>query len=331
MIESKKICIIYGGPSGEHDVSIKSAKNVLSSLKKEQYPGLEIYTLIEVFLDKEINFKIIDKEIKLNEESFFNYLKKEKVRYIIPMLHGEYGEDGKIQKKIESIGIKYFGSDSVTSHSAMSKGIANKIFTENNITIPKSLNIDKDNYLDDIKKTLSFPVIVKPMFGGSSVGLFKFKEYQDYVKYVNNFFNQESNQGAQLLLQEFVKGREFTCGVIDYKDSTFPLSVTEVILNTDTIFDYDTKYTAGACKEVTPADISTELSSEIKSLALKCHSLLGCKDISRTDILLDFKTNKLYVLETNTLPGMTETSFIPAQLRESNISIKDFFESKFES
>ena len=362
MSQSKKIYIIYGGPSDEHEVSVKSAKNILNTLNKEQdndkYLDPQEHTLIEVFLSKDMTFEIVGTGINLSELDFFDHLKKEKVDYVIPMLHGEYGEDGQIQKRLEEAGIKYFGSDSITSRNAMNKDITNKIFKDNNILIPKTKIINKDNFLkdtEDIKNLFNFPIVIKPISGGSSVGLYKFKNYEDYLENISKVFAKKSEEkdgsknreyqikekeknnnkenikekSDDFLLQEFVSGREFTCGVIDYKGETFALQVTEVILKSDTIFDYDTKYTTGACKEITPADIPIHISDAIKLLALKCHNVLGCKDISRTDIILNNTNDQLYVLETNTLPGMTETSFIPAQLKEGGISIKDFFKSKF--
>ncbi len=366
MSQVKKICVVYGGPSNEHEISVKSARNIFSNLEKSKnededkesnnFPNLEKYIITKVFLRKDMVFEILDTDLKLDEESFFDYLKQEKADYVIPMLHGEYGEDGQIQKRLEETDIKYFGSDSIASHNAMNKDISNKIFEANNILIPKTKIIHKDNYLEDIKGVFDFPIIAKPVSGGSSVGLYKFENYEDYFENISKLFikepevnnenkNRESDKNKKeknnknkenikeesdkFLLQEFVSGREFTCGVIDYKGNTFALPVTEVILKSNTIFDYNTKYTVGECKEITPADIPIHISDAIKLLALKCHNVLGCKDISRTDIILNNTNDQLYVLETNTLPGMTETSFIPAQLKEGGISIKDFFESKF--
>ena len=341
MFQKKKVCIIYGGPSDEHEISLKSARNILKDFDTEKY------FLIEVFLSKDLVFEFVgdrsqEKELQeksaesiFDESGFFDYLKKENVDYVFPILHGKYGEDGAIQEKLENINIKYFGSDSTASYNAMNKSITNKIFEEAGISVPKTKVINQNNYKEEIKNYFNFPIILKPVSGGSSIGLYKFENEKEYFEIINKIFEEKITEteiklkeGREFMLQEFIIGREFTCGVIDYKSETIALPITEVILEKDAIFDYDTKYTFGACKEITPAQVQENLGQDIKNLALKCHKTLGCKDMSRTDMMVNSKDNKLYVLEINTLPGMTSTSFIPAQLKEEGISMKDFLEYK---
>ena len=124
-----------------------------------------------------------------------------------------------------------------------------------------------------------------------------------------------------MLAQEFIKGREFTCGVIEKDGNVIPLVATEVILTKGNIFDYEAKYTPAGCKEVTPAEIGNDLMSRIQNIAVSCHKILGCKSISRTDLIL--KDDELYVLEINTVPGMTKTSFIPAEAKACGYDMKE--------
>jgi len=133
----------------------------------------------------------------------------------------------------------------------------------------------------------------------------------------------------KILVQEYVIGREFTCGVIELKGENMPLPVSEIILKSSGLFNYETKYVAGKCEEITPANISENLTKSIQEIALKCHDVLGCKSISRTDVIL--KGDTIYVLETNTLPGMTQTSFIPAQARAYGMSMRELITVLIES
>ncbi|MDQ1281737.1 MAG: D-alanine--D-alanine ligase [Patescibacteria group bacterium] len=304
----KKVVILYGGPSNEHEISIKSGKNVLNNIDKNKYQ------IFAVFIDKNKKFFIGKNKIGLNEKDFSSFLKKEKIDVVYPVLHGEYGEDGQIQKILEKNKIKFVGSSSKVSSIAIDKDKSNKIYKINKILIPKSKIINYKNS----KHNLVYPIIVKPVDEGSSVGLFKIENENEFkIKQKEIFKNHK-----KMLVQEFISGREFTCGVIDIKNKTIALFASEIVLTKTKSFDYKAKYTKGAVKEITPANVEGALMKKIQNLALKSHKALGCKSISRTDIILSKIDNKLYVLETNTLPGMTKTSFIPEQAKASGINIK---------
>lgn len=305
----KKVVILYGGPSSEHEVSIQSGKNVLNNIDKNKYD------VFDVFIDKNKKFFINKNKIGLNEKDFSNFLKKEKIDIVYPVLHGEYGEDGQIQKILEKIKIQFVGSSSKVSSIAIDKDKSNKIYQKNKILIPKSKIITSKNPKHD----LLYPIIVKPIDEGSSVGLFKIENEKEFKLKQKEIFKNHQ----KMLAQEFISGREFTCGVIDIKNKTKALPASEIVLTKTKSFDYKAKYTKGAVREITPANIEASLMKKIQNLALKSHKALGCKSISRTDIILNKINNKLYVLETNTLPGMTKTSFIPEQAKAIGINIKD--------
>ncbi len=313
----KTIAIFYGGPSNEHEVSIKSAKNILKNIDRNKW------RVIEIFIDKEENFYI--KNLKdeftkkyskkiFNENEIMKVLKDENIYKVFPVLHGKYGEDGKIQKTLEKNKINFVGSSSKSSGIAIDKNKANKIYIKNNILIPNSKLIHKN----DFYHKLNYPIIIKPIDEGSSFGLFKIDSKDDYINNIEKIFLNYEN----MLAQEFIFGREFTCGVIEIKNKIKSLSPSEIVLTKTKTFDYKAKYTKGAVSEITPANINKNLTYKIQNLAKKCHKILGCKDISRTDIILNEIDKKFYVLETNTLPGMTETSFIPAEAEYSKINMK---------
>lgn len=307
---SKKVTILYGGPSNEHDVSIASAKNILKNINQNKYSVFEIYINKKgIFYFKENN-KIISRFL---EKDLITFLKKENIEKVFPLLHGKYGEDGKLQKILERKKINFVGSSSRASSLCMDKDKTNKILSKNDIFIPKSKIIYKDKF----KHNLKYPIIVKPVDEGSSFGLFKIESEVEFLKNLSKFFRKNNI----LLAQEYISGREFTCGILDIKNKTKALSVSEIILTKTKTFNYKAKYTKDAVNEITPASIDKKLTKKIQDLARKCHIILGCRDISRTDILLNIKDNNLYVLETNTMPGMTQTSFVPEQAKSSGINI----------
>lgn len=308
-----KVVILFGGPSSEHEVSINSAKNVISSI------DTEIYEPIEVYISKEGLFSLNNKSLDI--ENAVEEMKCEEVEVILPILHGAFGEDGKLQEVLEKERIKFVGSGSKASALAMNKNEANHLFEENGLAVPRSQIVEAN---DDIH--LSFPIIFKPIDEGSSVGLSKINSHEEYKDLSKDIFRKHS----KMLAQEYIAGQEFTCGVIEIEASNKVLPVTEIILNKSGVFDYDAKYTAGACLEVTPANIDSKITEKIQATALKCHEMLGCKSISRTDMILS-NDGSLYVLETNTLPGMTKTSFIPAQAKQAGISMKDLVTSLIKS
>lgn len=300
-----KVAILYGGGGSEHEVSISSAKNILENIDHSKFDVLEI------FIDKDKNYKI-GEEI-FEEEKGLEEIKNRKIDIAFPVIHGDYGEDGILQDKLERKGIKFVGSSSEVSAITIDKNKTNEVLSKNNIKIPKSKIISKENNLIDF----NYPIIVKPVDEGSSVGLFKFENENEYKNSQNKIFENHEI----MLAQEFIEGREFTCGVIEKEGKATPLVATEVILTKGNLFDYTAKYTPSGCKEITPAEIDEDLMKRIQNTALSCHNILGCNSISRTDLIL--KENELYVLEINTIPGMTKTSFIPAEAKACGYEMKD--------
>lgn len=300
-----KIAILYGGPSNEHDVSVSSAQNVLSQIDKE------LYDVIKIPISKEGLFSINNQEYKTVEA--ITEIKKI-ADVVFPVLHGKFGEDGTIQELLERVALPFVGSGSKASRIAINKNISNVVFAKNNLSIPQSEVITKNNFIISI----NFPVIVKPLDEGSSLGVHKCKSQEELNAVVEKVFIDHS----EMLVQEYLSGREFTCGVLDIDGIPTPLPPSEIILKSTELFDYEAKYTPGACTEVTPAEIDDSLEEEIQDVVLQCHEILNCKSISRTDVIIS-ENGTIYVLETNTLPGMTKTSFIPAQAKAFGLSMTE--------
>lgn len=299
-----RVAVLYGGPSSEHEVSILSAQNILEHIDKE------LFSVVEILISKEGLLRIGDEFLETEEA-----IKKIKdlCDIVYPVLHGTFGEDGKLQKMLEDENIPFVGSGSESSRIAIDKSKANELFESFGLSVPGSQIVSSENF--DIR--ISFPIIIKPVSEGSSVGLYKCNDTKEYDDVKGEIFSKY----PEMLAQEFVTGRELTCGVLEIDGKPVALPLSEIILNKSGIFDYKTKYTSGECTEVTPADLEPEIAKRIQTISLRCHEILGCKNISRTDVILSEK-GTIFVLETNTLPGMTKTSFIPQQALAHGLSMK---------
>lgn len=298
------VAILYGGPSAEHKVSVASAKNILEHIDRS------FFNVTEVYITKDLTYQI--DWVDYSEEGGMMELLRREIEVVFPLLHGAYGEDGVLQKKLEDRKIAFVGSSSRVSSVTINKKKTNEILEEEGFLIPKSHIVKKDRYWHEC----SYPVIVKPVDQGSSIGLLKFKNEEEYLSSLETIFKERDH----MLIQEFVDGREFTCGVVEKGKEMVAFVATEVILTKGEMFDYDAKYSVDGCKEITPAEVDEVLMRRIQEVSVRCHAVLGCRSVSRTDMI--FKDNDLYILEINTMPGMTKTSFIPAQAEASGYDIK---------
>jgi len=323
------ICVLAGGISTERDVSLVSGMGVYKALKENGHNVI----LIDVFLGcEDIPENISDiftddrdwaKEIKSvsNDAPDIEEIKKlrknqSKVLFgpnvldicgasdiVFMALHGDCGENGKIQATFDLLDIKYTGTDYLSSALAMDKAITKSIFIEQGVATPKSVTLHKSEAGSDIEIP-EFPVVVKVCNGGSSVGVYIVNTEEEYADTLEKAFKYED----KVLVEQYVKGREFTDCVID----GMALPVVE-IAPVDGFYDYEHKYQAGAATETCPANISDELTKMIQDEAIKAYNALGIKTYARMDFLQDEATGKIYCLEANTLPGMTPTSLIPQE------------------
>jgi len=327
-VKKIKIAILSGGPSSEHEVSLNSAKNVLKALDLNKFEILDIKISKEnVWLDRSQN-------LEMQEAEGIKHLKKQNVDLVFIVLHGEYGEDGTLQNLLEKEGIKYTGSNSKASKLAMDKVASSKVLTDKSLDVPSFISINEEDWQDENQKhinaafeTFGLPVVVKPTDRGSSVGIRIVNDRAKIKAAINEAFKYSQN----VMVQQFVQGREITCAVLEGKDGTdIPLVPTEIIPDsTHEFFDYHAKYVKGASIEITPPDISDALIAKIQVSATRAHASIGCTGISRSDFILTDET--LYILEINTIPGMTETSLLPQGAKAMGIEFSILVETIIES
>lgn len=330
-----KIVVLAGGISTERDVSLSSGRGVYNALKERGHQVI----LLDVFLGYEGdpgNIFELDRDwvkdvapvsevapdiekVKALRKKPSNILFGDHVIEICQMadivfmaLHGDCGENGKVQAVFDLFGIKYTGTDSFSSALAMDKSITKQLFLQNGVPTPKShLLTGKD---DPYKP--EFPCVVKVSGGGSSVGVYIVQNEKEYADAVQEAFRYDT----KVLVEQYIKGREFTDCVIEGK--AYP--VVE-IAPVSGFYDYKNKYQAGSTVDTCPAKISDELTKKIQDTALKAYQVLGIKTYARMDVLMD-ENGDVYCLEANTLPGMTPTSLIPQEAAVLGISYGELCE-----
>ena len=280
-----KIAVLAGGKSSEREVSLRSGKNCFEALKRLGYKNTEL-----VDVDKNIAKTLLDKEIE--------------VAYIA--LHGKYGEDGCIQGLLEIIGIPYIGCGVKSSAIAMDKEFTKRILKEQRIPVINSVSGCTAEDFEDISG-LQYPLMVKPIADGSSIGMSKVNSADELDLAIVNAI--KCNSGV--MIEEFIQGKSLTVGVIDMDSMTIATPILEFRTKTEW-YDFEAKYTQGMTEFILPAEITEEQTSEIKDLAVKSHVAIGAVGMSRVDFVFG-DNNKPYVLEINTIPGMTDLSDLPAQ------------------
>jgi D-alanine-D-alanine ligase len=303
----KKIAVLMGGPSSEYEISLASGENVLNNLPSK-------YEKIKILIDKKLFWHIENK--KYTQKEAIKFLKEKNIDLVFIALHGKYGEDGKIQRILEKAKIKFTGSDEKASKIGIDKLKTYKILKKNKILFPKTWTLNE--FIKKFNYNFSFPIVMKPNDQGSSVGvsILKNPDKKSFLKAVKI----AKKFSKKILVQEYIKGIEVTCGVLGSK----PLEPTLILPQKRDFFDYFSKYTPNATKEITPAPLEKNLIRKIKRTALLVHKVIGCRHFSRTDFILSGKN--LYVLEINTIPGLTKTSLLPQQAKAKGINFENFLE-----
>lgn len=286
-----KIAVLCGGMSNERDVSLRSGKKVYESLIKQ---GFKNSVLIDV------------------DENVASKLKDAKIEYAYNALHGKFGEDGCIQGLLEILKIPYTGCGVLSSSICMDKAYTKLVLAQNKeIPLIKSVLLGKDekNIVEKVKD-LNFPLMLKPVCEGSSIGMFCVNDEKELVEK----FNEALKCNQDILIEEYIEGTSCTVGVLEIDKK---LVATEVLgFETKTKwYDFEAKYTPGLTKFVMGAGFDSDLKEKVKDLAIKAFQACKCKDVSRVDFLVD-KNQIPYVLEINTSPGMTDLSDLPAQSLE---------------
>jgi len=295
-----KICVLCGGWSSEREVSLRSGSGVYNALLNL---GYEAY-----LIDMDKNF---EKQI-------------EPFDIIYIMLHGRPGEDGTIQSYLELKGKKYTGSGPFASFLGIDKVIFKHFLIQNNILTPKFLSFSKDDNLDNLIentiKNFNFPIVIKPRYEGSSVDVYILKDDKN-LREILNLIIEKYNFG---IVEEFISGREITIGILGTGKNAFALPIIEIKPIISEFYDYKAKYTKGGSEYIVPAKIDENLSKKIQEISLKIHRLLNCRAFSRIDAIL--KDKEIYILEINTIPGMTETSLLPKSANAIGMSYEKLVE-----
>jgi len=285
-VKRLRVALIAGGISGEREVSLKSGDAVEKALDRKKYE-------VKRYDPRE------DLGLLLKDGG--------NIDLALILLHGRYGEDGSMQGLLDLLGIPYVGSGILGSAMAMNKRIAKSVFrTEGLLVADDVLLYRGEPYSSDqILERLGASTVVKPASEGSSIGVTICHSKKELLKGIDTAFHHDE----EVLVERFVNGKEMTCCVLGNK-SLEALPVIEIVPNPQyTFFDYQAKYTPGATREICPARISRDETEAVQSCAVRAHRALQCRDWSRTDMILH--EGKVYVLEINTIPGMTETSLVP--------------------
>lgn len=303
--------VLRGGPSREHEVSLKSGAAILANLTEERYAAHDIY------IDKSGVWH--DRGRPTSPERVLRQLDVALIG-----LHGEYGEDGEVQKLLERFGVPYAGADSFGSYLAMHKVMAKARAQEEGLLTPAFQYIesiaDVDEAARDIIRKFHQPVIVKPVGWGSSVGVSIVGGYAPVHDAILHLFDE----GAPgVLVEEFIRGREATAGVVEglRGEALYSLPTIEIIPPEDDFFSYDAKY-SGKTREVCPGNFSRVATEELQRAAKVMHRALGLRHYSRSDFIVAPKG--IYYLETNTLPGLTTESLLPKSLAAVGVTFPDF-------
>lgn len=343
-----KIVVLAGGLSTERDVSFKTGEMVTKALRENGHQVI----LLDVFMgysDKEedltgifdraeaVSVKVaaipetapdlekVKAQRKDQSDNFFgpNVIELCRMADIVFMaLHGENGENGKIQAAFDLFGIRYTGTGYLGSALAMNKGMAKQLFLENGIPTPRGMSLKRGEDAAKIETCgIHFPCVVKPCSGGSSIGVSIVHDKAEYEQALKEAFRWEN----ELVIEEYVKGREFSVGVIDFQ----ALPIIE-IAPVEGFYDYKNKYKAGSTVETCPAELSEQITKEMQGYAEKVAEVLGLNTYSRTDFLLD-EEGRIFCLEANTLPGMTPTSLLPQEAKVTGVDFNQLCEKLIES
>jgi len=327
-----------GGASSEHEISLISGQNVLDYLDRKKY------RVKSIVISKKGEWSVLDRKATVDKA-----LKG--IDVVFNALHGEYGEDGRIQGLLDCFGVKYTGSGVLASALGMDKIKSYELFKLNGLEVPRGVVLKKGDESVDMP---SKKVVVKPSCLGSSVGISIIDDKKDLKKAIDKAFEPPhqnkfgTGQGCDsVIIEEYIRGREMTCGVLENVkgQKIFALPVTEIIPPPGRFFDYEVKYD-GSTQEITPAKIDKNLTKKIQEIAKRAYEILGCRGYSRTDFIIqgnrvypapfvgkhkklkasDLERCRVYILEVNTLPGLTKESLLPKAARAAGIEFSELLD-----
>jgi len=326
-----KVAVFMGGLSSERDISLSTGRQILGALDSGKYDAIGVDAALLPGGARDIS-KSAGTEIEAVAQAKTALMSSNKLAsveqiashetglrpdVVLIALHGKYGEDGTVQGMLELLGIPYTGSGVLASALAMDKSMAKKVLAADGVPVPPSVDFtcrngdwDRDRVAEAVEM-MGLPVMVKPSRQGSTIGMTKVNALTE----LNDSIEQASAYDELIVVERFIDGVELTVGVLG-NDEPFALPVVEIV-PAGGVYDYEAKYTPGATEEIVPARISAEDTAKAQEIALAAHRSLGCRGVSRVDIILG--ADGMYVLEVNTIPGMTPTSLLPTAAAAAGI------------
>lgn len=309
----KKIAVLFGGTSTEHDISVQSATSILKEINQKEFE------VTPIGITKENRWIVLSKpEIEKNWEEkqelqdILSFLKQ--FDLIFPILHGKGGEDGTLQGFLELFKIPYVGCPSSSSALGMDKDLSKKIFQCAKIPQLPYLTIQKNYSIKKIEKEIAYPIIVKPACGGSSIGINTAKNRKELKQAIDSALKLDH----KVLLEPFIQARELECAVLE--DKIIKISEVGEIKPVNSFYDFEAKYQSEQEQTIIPADIPKKIKKQIQEYTKKAFTAIGGKGLSRVDFFYQEETDSLYLNEINTAPGFTSISMYPKLWKHQGIS-----------
>ncbi|HEY0897237.1 MAG TPA: D-alanine--D-alanine ligase [Sphingobacteriaceae bacterium] len=314
------VALVTGGFTGESVISLKSADFVNEKLNPELY---EVYKII---VTRESWYGVDEAGVRhlVDKNDFTLAIQDKKIRFdvVFLMLHGSPGEDGRLQGYFDMLNIPYTSCDALTSAITMNKGYTKAVVADvAGLHVARSVQLfNNDPANMPLIRNLNLPLFIKPNNGGSSIGMSKVKTWEDLPDALEKAFKEDS----QVLVEEFISGREFSVGVYQSAEGIRVLPATEVISSKE-FFDFEAKYTPGITEEITPGRMSADEKSRVEEIVTAVYRKLNCRGMVRIDYFLQEGNSDFYFVEINTIPGQTAQSFIPQQVRAAGMKEEDFY------
>ena len=297
--KNQVVAVVMGGPSAEREVSLNTGAAIANALREYGYTNVV--------------------EIDLDPRNFGKQLAESKAEVVFNAVHGLYGEDGRLQTLLEIREMPYTGSGMIASVSCMDKVITKRMLRDAGISTPACLIVNKkeSGIKEKIMQRFSLPVVIKPASQGSSIGVEIVKEENQLDEALANAFKYSRD----ILVEEFIGGKELTVSMMQKDGEVVALPVIHIAPHSG-MYDYHSKYTKGATEYICPADLDEETTKKVQEISKQAYEVLGCSGVARSDVMLDEAGNG-YVLEINTVPGMTATSLVPKAAAAAGISFPE--------